>query len=503
MIVELTLTRRSCDSLQQQIVHQLREQIRTGRLTPEFELPSSRDLSEQYAISRNTAMQAYEKLISEGYLVTERGVCTRVSSAIPDRCLYIPQKAPTPEPELEQAARRRVPIVFKGQRPFMPRRASGPPTIDFWPGRVNRKLFPLATWRRLADEVLSAAPSGLVDYGDPAGLADLRAAVASHIAATRGVRCGPDRVIITAGIQEGINLISRLFVSPGVGVVIENPGYGSAASTFESYGARLIPVQVDALGLRVSELPETDVSLAYVSPSHQFPTGVSLVPERRHALLAWAKRTGSYILEDDYDSDYNFSGPPLMSLAGHCGDDCVIYAGTLSKALGAGIRTGFLVLPAHLVEPAITVKMIGNYANPWLDQAILASFMGSGTYHRHLRTIRKACSELLAHLVARLELMFGEVELFGLQNGMHVMWRLPPDMPRPEELARLARDRGVSIYTLASGGAFDRGSGYAGDCVLLGYAALSEREITQGVETLARIREEHRAAVPESAAACN
>lgn len=492
MIVELTLTRSSHDTLQQQIVHQLREQILTGRLTSEFELPSSRDLSEQYAISRNTAIQAYEKLISEGYLITEKGVCTRVSPAIPDRCLYVAESTPIVDPRAVPPADRRAPIVFQGRRPSMPRHDACSPKIDFWPGRVNRKLFPLTTWRRLADEVLSGASSGLVDYGDPAGLADLRAAIAAHIAATRGVRCGPDRIVVTAGIQEGINLISRLFVSPGVGVVIENPGYGSAALAFESYGARLIPIQVDELGLRVSELPEHDVSLAYVAPSHQFPTGVSLIPERRQALLAWARRTGAYILEDDYDSDYNFSGPPLLSLAGHCGDDRVIYAGTLSKALGAGIRTGFLVLPEHLVEPAVTAKLIGNYAHPWLDQAILALFMGSGAYHRHLRTIRKACSELLHHLIERLELTFGNLELFGVQNGMHVMWRLPPDMPGPEELARLARDSGVGIYTLGKGGAFDCRSGYATDCVLLGYAALTEREITQGVEVLARIRDDHR-----------
>ncbi|PZQ15930.1 MAG: transcriptional regulator [Ancylobacter novellus] len=488
MLVELDLARDRGATLQRQIVEQLRAAILKGRLEPGAELPSSRELSEQYGVARNTVVQAYETLAGEGYVVSRRGGRTRVASPIPDDCLGVPAPAAAAAQMTAPAAGRRPDVVFRTARPALPS-ATEDGTIDFWPGRANRRLFPIAAWRRLADEALAGAPSGLVEYNAAGGLAELRQAIADHVASARGIRAGADAVIVTAGVQEALNIVARLLVSDGVGVAIENPGYGSAALVFESHGARLVPTLTDSEGVIVDRLPESGVSLAYVTPSHQFPTGVAMSAARRDALLDWSRRTGAYVFEDDYDSDYSFSGPPLVSLAGRSDGDGVIYASTLSKALGAGVRAGYIVLPPELVEPALTIKTLANYGHPWLEQAILARFLSSGAYRRHLREIRRRCADLLGALGEQLTRAFGPVELSGAHNGMHVMWTLPADLPDAEPFAERALAAGTRVYTLERAGAFDAESGFARRNLLLGYAALTEREIAAGVEAMRRAAE--------------
>lgn len=486
MLIELGLVRETGASLQAQIVDQLREQIVSGRLRPGFVLPPSRELARQYNVSRNTVIHAYERLASEGYLSAIKGVRTTVAETIPETCLLV-GKTPDASPDpARPTARARV--VFKGEAlSVTPQAADARPFVDFWPGRVNRALFPIATWRKLADDALSSLASELTDYGDPAGLPALREAIARHVSLSRGVTCSAASVIVTAGTQEAINLIARMLVTTGTGVVVEDPCYGSPAHTFRSYGARLHPVPVDRDGLITDLLPERGVSFAYVTPSHQFPTGATLTPTRRRALLDWAHRSGAYIVEDDYDSDYIFDGPPILSIAGADAGDCVIYVGTFSKSLGAGVRTGYLIVPPQLISVARKVKTMGNYGHPWLEQAILESFINSGGYQRHLRTIRKASSETLNCLMSRLQAVFGPLEIWGINGGMHVMWLLPDWMPAPEDFkARLAA-RGVSVHTLESGGAYCPSGFYRDRAILLGYAALGQREIIRAVDIMARI----------------
>lgn len=493
MIFELALDRDRGTTLQRQIAVQIRSIILKGRLGAGTELPSTRDLAEQYGISRNTVVQAYDALASEGYIVSKPGARTRVASLIPDDCLGASPAAGEEQDSWPAAAR--APLALRAARPSLPRGTADVGVIDFWPGRANRKLFPIATWRRLADEALAGAPSGLVEYNDPAGLPDLRAAIALHVASARGMTVEPNAVIVTAGVQEALNIVARLFVKDGVGVAIENPGYGAAGLVFESYGARLAPTPVDAEGIIVDRLPESGVSLAYVTPSHQFPTGVAMSAARRDALLEWSRRTGAYLFEDDYDSDYSFSGPPLVSLAGRSRRGGVIYAGTLSKALGAGVRASYLVLPPELVEPAQTVKTLASYGHPWLEQAILARFLGSGVYRRHLREVRRQCADLLGVLRDRLTRAFGAVQLHGEHNGMHVMWTLPDGLPDAATFAEAALATGARVYTLQGAGACDAGSGLAARNILLGYAALSAGEIATGVEALRRAVEAGAASV--------
>lgn len=487
MLVELSISRDPSTTLQEQVATQIRVQILSGRLRPGDELPSSRDLANQYDLSRNTITHAYDRLLGEGYLETLKGVGTRVASLIPDACLVVVDKS-VGGTGLGPA--QRVPVVFRGETLKVPSRSLAPPAIDFWPGRPNRDHFPVTAWRRLADEVLATSSSGLIEYGDPAGLLALREAIAAHVSAGRGFDCTADMVIITAGIQEAINLIARMLVTDGTGVVMENPGYGSAARTFESYGARLFPVRVDEDGIDTDHLPQTDVSLAYVTPSHQFPTGAPMSADRRRALLEWSYRTGAYIVEDDYDSDFNYSGPPLLSLAGGDTANSIIYTGTFSKALGAGVRTGFIIVPPQLIDVARAIKTMSNYGHPWLDQAILVGFLRGDVFQRHLRLIRKAYSETLLHLTRHLTMQFGTIDLWGTHNGMHVMWR-PPSWVGPAETFKLRlQERGVHVHTLRSGGAYDEASGYGEMAILLGYAALSHKEVQTAVAIMARVAEE-------------
>lgn len=486
MLEELSLSRNPSATLQEQVAKQIRHQILSGRLRPGDELPSSRDLANQYDVSRNTITHAYDRLIGEGYLETLKGVGTRVSGLIPDACLLVADKSVA---GTGLGPARRAPVVFRGETLKVPSRSFAHPAIDFWPGRPNRDHFPSTAWRRLADEVLATSSNGLVEYGDPAGLPALREAIAAHVSASRGFDCTADMVIITAGIQEAINLIARMLVADGTGVVMENPGYGSAARTFESYGAHLFPVPVDEFGIDTDQLPEAGVSLAYVTPSHQFPTGAPMSADRRRALLEWSYRTGAYIIEDDYDSDFNYSGPPLLSLAGGDTANSIIYTGTFSKALGAGVRTGFVIVPPQLIDVAGAIKTMSNYGHPWLDQAILVGFLRGDVFQRHLRFIRKAYSETLLHLTRHLKMQFGPVELWGTHNGMHVMWRLPSGVGPAQQFKLRLQERGVHVHTLHSGGAYDECSGYGETAILLGYAALSHKEIQTAVAIMASVAE--------------
>jgi GntR family transcriptional regulator/MocR family aminotransferase len=486
MLIELRLSRATGTTLQAQIAEQLRLQIVGGRLQPGYELPPSRELARQYGVSRNTIIHAYEHLISEGYLATVKGVRTIVAGSIPETCLSVEKEDAAPSGKHRSAPR--APIVFDGENLAVP--AVIPRStkiIDFWPGRANAAHFPAATWRKLADDALATPSRELVEYGDPAGLPALREAIAQHVASSRGIRCSAESVIVTAGTQEAINLVARMLVAEGTGVVIEDPAYGSAAHTFKSYGARLHSIPVDRDGLATDLLPEQGVSFAYVTPSHQFPTGATLSAPRRMALLDWAYRTGAYIVEDDYDSDYSFDGPPALSLAGADNGQCVIYVGTFSKSLGAGVRTGYLIVPPQLVDVARRVKAMSNYGHPWLEQAILQGFISSGAYQRHLRMIRKASSETIGYLISRLQASFGQLDIWGVNGGMHVMWLLPDWMPSAEDFKARLEVNGVHVHTLASGGAYCQTGLYRDRAILLGYAALTQRQIGRAVEIMRQV----------------
>jgi GntR family transcriptional regulator/MocR family aminotransferase len=471
-------------ALQAQLFEQIRNLILSGKLKPGTPLPASRGLAEQLGVSRNTVLLAYERLTAEGYLQAREAVGTFVSFELPERCLAARAATPGPRAPDDLAPRKRE-LAFRGraQAVVNPHRLA----IDFWVGRPDAHSFPLRTWRRLLNRALVTAGSKFTEYRDPTGMLELHRAIASHVALARGIDARPEQVIVVAGCQGGLNVAARLLIQPRARAAIENPCYQGAAFLFESYGAQLVPVPVDSDGLDVDALPAgPPIQLLYVTPSHQYPMGYTLSLERRLRLLDWAARAGTTILEDDYDSDFRYRGSPLTALMGLDRHGSVIYLGTFSKSMGAGLRLGYLIVPPQLVEAARTVKALLDNGHPWLEQAAMAAFLESGSYANHLRRIRQLYRARRDCLIESLRARFGEVDLSGQDSGMHLTWHLPSDLPRASEVQQLAAVQGVGIYCLQSGAAYDfDGCAYSDSAIMLGYSSLDERQIRDGVERVA------------------
>lgn len=491
MAIPINLDRELTRSLQEQIYTQIRDLILTGRLAGRSRLPSSRELACDLGVSRNTVLCAYEWLKNEGYLDVVNNAGVFVNPTIPEQCLTdtargnTVSRAPVPN-----AVQRRPELRFDIPTPARVYRDWNRPSIDFWYGRFDHRNFPLNTWRRLINENLSRAGRNLSEYGAPNGCSELREAIAEHLGLTRGISMNADRIVITAGAQDALNVICRLLVRPGVSVIVENPCYGAAALVLESFGAKLHPMPVDSQGLDTSALQNISASLAYVTPSHQFPTGATIPLDRRIQLLNWAEKVGAYVIEDDYDSDFRYDSPPLTALAGLDRDGRVIYVGTFSKSIGAGVRVGYVVLPEPLVQPALVVKSLASYGQPWMDQIVIADFMQSGGYRNHIRKLRQKYRQSRDALVTGLRQHFGpKVQLFGEDAGMHILWKLPDGLSA-DAVAAAAATRDVGLYTFDSVGAREfEGSNLARDSLVLGYSSLSADEVTEGIRRVAAAME--------------
>src|SRR5216684_7955515 len=328
-------------SLQAQIFDQVRTLILDGRLQAGMSLPPTRLLAERYQVSRNTVMIAYDRLVAEGY-VESRGTSGVFVTAIPPDDLLLVNSphgilrsnGPTPAQSGEPL------LCFAGS----PGGGKDRPTIDFWVGRSAAGGFPLRVWRRIVTRLLSGNSQYLTDYCDPAGLPQLRKAIADHLGRTRGMHVTTDQIIVTAGGQDALNLVINLLRGHTEHLCIENPCYAGASMIFESEKLQIEPVPVDSDGIRTDCLPNKQRSLIYVTPSHQYPTGVVMTLSRRLALLRWADDTDSYIMEDDYDSDFRYDGPPLTALSGLDRGRRVFYIGSFSKSVGAGLRLGYAVV---------------------------------------------------------------------------------------------------------------------------------------------------------------
>jgi GntR family transcriptional regulator/MocR family aminotransferase len=499
MQIPLVLDPSASQSLTSQLVEQLRDAIRRGRIGRGTKLPSSRRLSEQLGVSRNTVVRAYDELSIEGYVEARPASCVAVAAELPDS-LALPADAAPGLHRDDAGERTSMPMpALELRSQDLVNRSRSRLSFDFFPGRPNAGLFPVKTWRRLIQNCLSHGGAvGLSQYADPAGAIALRTAVASHLAMTRGIVAEASRVIIVSGIQEGISIAARLFLRPGTPAVVENPGYQGAVFAFEAAGADVVSADVDTGGLIVDALPQRPVALAYVTPSHQYPTGRTLAAARRAPLIAWARRVGCYLLEDDYDCDFRYEGSPLPAIAA-LAPDCTIYLGTFSKSLGAGLRLGYMVVPAHLADAVRTMKTLLNNGNPWLDQAVLAEMMRSGSYAAHLSRIRPQYRARRDALLAALHRYFGLAEVSGEGGGLHLFWQLPPDVPDAATVEVQARRVRVGVYALASGGAHDaRSTVFSRRGLILGYAALAPKQIEEGVARLAKVIED---AMPRKAGA--
>jgi GntR family transcriptional regulator/MocR family aminotransferase len=397
--------------LYQQIYAYLRTAILAGRLPGGQKLPSTRALADALMVSRNTVLAAYDQLTAEGYLESLEGSGTYVADVLPEHLLTTPEScipAPPqprhpapPGPRLSERALAQMasrPIV-----PLLPPLPNGRPR-PFSLGMSALDAFPYPLWSRLVARHARRMTFGALTYQDAAGYRPLREALAAHVTVSRRIRCTPEQIVITAGAQGAFDLTARVLLNAGDPVWMEDPGYVGARGALLGAEAEIIPVAIDHEGLVVAAgmARAPQARLAYVTPAHQFPLGVTMSLRRRLALLRWAKRVDAYILEDDYDSEYRFAGRPLATLQGLDEAERVIYIGTFSKVLAPALRIGYLILPPRLVEPFVKVRRLIDFHLPILEQAALADFLAEGHFTRHLRRVRTLFAARRAALLAAL-----------------------------------------------------------------------------------------------------
>jgi len=481
--MELILNVDSTKPLQQQFFDEIRGMILDGRLAAGLALPPTRNLAQRYGVSRNTVTLTYDRLAAEGYVESRSTKGFFVAEIPPDDLLLIgnrtapPDNGPLPEEPPEAV------LCFAGE----PGGGSDRPELDFWVGRSASTSFPLSVWRRIISRLLDHESQYLTDYSDPAGLPELRSAIADYLGRSRGVVASPDQIIVTCGGQEALNLVTELMRPQSESLCIETPCYVGASMVFTAEDMPITPVPVDRDGLNTNLLPDSKRNLIYVTPSHQFPTGETLSLNRRLSLLRWAEETDSYIIEDDYDSDFRYDGPPLMALAGLDQGRRVFYIGTYSKSVGAGLRVGFVVVPRRYWSDARLLKARMSNGQSWLEQRALSEFLREGHFERHLRKQTKVYRARRDRLVAELKSHFGDVDLSGQEAGLHLVWHLPPDFPSASEIQRRARENGVGVYALSSGAAFDFDNTAPDRTLVLGYSSLDEDQIAHAVKIIADI----------------
>jgi GntR family transcriptional regulator/MocR family aminotransferase len=465
--------------LQQQIYAEVRRAILEGVVAPGARLLSSRALADELTVSRTTTLLAYEQLVAEGYLTSHQGSGTFVARELPDDMPGIRVSTAASKTREARISKRGAELAAV---PPPGLRVGGPPR-PFRLGTPGLDLFPVRLWSKLAHRRLKSATLVQLDYGDARGLPLLREAIAEHVSSARGTRCTADHVIIVAGAQRGVEMICRLVLDPGDRAWTEEPGYPGARSALLAAGADIVPVRVDGDGLDVSygERRAPDARLAYVTPSHQFPAGVPMSLSRRLALLKWASRARSWVVEDDYDSEFRYGTRAIPCLHGLDVDGCVIYVGSFAKTLFPALRLGFLIVPPGLRETIRAVRRASDVHPPTLDQATLADLMIEGHYQRHLRQMRAAYLERLGALSDALRRFCGDaVRLRPVRTGLHAVADLyGADAVRVHQEAAA---RGVEATPLS---AYFIGRPKDANALVLGFAAIGPEVIVKGAEKLA------------------
>ncbi|MEU5318255.1 PLP-dependent aminotransferase family protein [Streptomyces sp. NPDC021056] len=446
----LTVDRGSAQRLSAQVEGQLRDAIRTGRLQAGERLPSSRELARELGLSRGLVQDCYAQLQAEGYLVTRVGSATRVAA-----CAQPTAPVPAPPPD----ARPRL-------------------IADFRHGVPDLTSFPLADWLWATGEAARHMPTADLDYGDPRGSSALREVVAGYLRRVRGAAADPARTVVCSGYAQGLSLTLGALARRGVRVVAyEDPGGpATARAAAEAAGLTAVPVPVDEEGLDVSELAATGARAVIVTPAHQWPTGVVLAPDRRHALIDWAVRQDAYVIEDDYDAEFRYDREPVGALQGLAADR-VISIGTVSKSLAPALRLGWLLCPPALVDLVTDLKRVTDRGSPTLDQLALARLIESGRYDRHLRRMRTTYSTRRTVLVETLAAHAPAVRLSGLAAGFHAVAHLPATADE-HALVGAARTRGVGLYGMS---VCRTSQAAEPPQLVLGFGDVTERAIAEGV----------------------
>ncbi|SCY35238.1 PLP-dependent aminotransferase family protein [Desulfoluna spongiiphila] len=457
----LTLDKCSRVPMIRQVYGQIRRRILNGELPAGTRLPSSRELSERLGVSRNVILEAYDLLYAEGFTESRTGSGTYIApgSVYPEAP---PPQAPEPShisTETEHAAG----------------------VIDFKSGTPDLRLFPARTWLSMLKRVYARPSEEVLAYGQPEGRMELREAICRHVVERRGVCCHPDQVIITSGTTQAIGIVCALLLRKQREAVLEDPITLDIQHIVRGHGGVILPVPVDGSGIITERLPQgPSPAFVFVTPSHQFPLGGTLPIQRRIDLLHYADAKGAFIVEDDYDSEFRFDGPPISSLHGLC-PERVIYIGTFSKTFCPSIRTGYLVLPKELIAPARTLKWQSDLHNDTASQLALAEFITRGHYLRHISKMKKLYRQRRLATVNALTDAFGEgVCILGSETGLHLSARFQKISFTKKRLARI-ESQGARVYPVSHHNIVQ---GQHRDTLVMGYGNLDPDIIRQGIGLL-------------------
>jgi GntR family transcriptional regulator/MocR family aminotransferase len=458
-----------------QVYRALRAAIVDGRLPAGHRLPATRVLATDLRVGRNSVTAAYERLTAEGYLAARVGAGTFVArTTAPAR----PRRG-SADPLRPRSGWTYVPLAVSSDQKV--------PEYDFRTGIPDAGLFPFDTWRRLVAAEVRLRANSPGTYAEPDGHPALRAAIARYLGVSRSVRATGDEPVVTNGTQHALDLIGRVLLKPGDVVAVEEPGYPPARRLFESLGARIHGVPVDAEGLVVDALPG-NARLVYSTPSHQFPLGRAMSLGRRNALLDWARRRPVAIVEDDYDSEFRFSQRPLEPLYSLDSAGRVLYVGTFSKTMLPTVRTGFVLAPPSLRPALVAARQMGDGYGQVALQAALARFIDEGRLARHVRTAGKAYADRHARIVARLADL-DELDVVPSAAGLHVTALLRDgDAGRATRVVTAAARRGVVLDDLGTY-AYDSATQAAG--FVFGFGAAVSDRIDEGLSLFAELVRTH------------
>ena len=482
-LLTIHITENSAEPRYRQLYHAFRESILAGRLRPGLKLPGSRAVARELGLSRNTVVAAFEQLEEEGFIQGVRGSGSYVSETLPD--LSIRSSGSTQESasrdsgfQGEISARaKRLDVLHPRDRDLG--------SLPFTPGLPALDVVPLDRFARLMSRAVRDATAADLTYGGPMGYAPLREAVADYLRACRAVNCHAERILITNGAQQGLALISDLLLEQGSPVWIEEPGYEGARSAFRAAGARIVPVPVDEQGLNLEAglALEPKPRLVYISPSHQYPTGVTMSLERRLRLLEWAQQNGVWLVEDDYDSELRYKGRPVAALQGLGHGQNVLYLGTFSKVLFPALRLGYMVIPDALKRIFTLGRSVVDTHPPNVTQMALAEFITEGSFASHLRRMRHLYSKRQSLAQELIESLCGSwLKINDQAGGMHLAAWAKRDFD-DVQLAERGRERGLCLRPLST--YYSQPPGHPG--LVLGFAGFHDYQLKEAAIKLAEL----------------
>jgi GntR family transcriptional regulator / MocR family aminotransferase len=482
LVPSIALDRSKRTPIYSQLYEWFRAAIIEGLLRPGQRIPSTRSLAKELQVSRIPVLNAYEQLRTEGYLESVVGAGTRVAMSIVDDTVGLRSaKARQGSGRAPGLAPRR--LSERGMA--FTRDSTQPLASNLGAFRVNLPAldeFPINTWSKLVIRHSRKVPSAIMAYGDAMGYLPLREAIAEYLGIVRTVRCEASQVVVTTGSQQGLQIAAHVLLDSNDPVCVEDPGYPGARLAFMNAGARVVPVPVNAEGLSVEQMirKTPNARAVYITPSHQYPLGMTMSARQRLRLLDWAARSGAWIIEDDYDSEYRFSSRPIGSLQGMDADARVIYVGTYSKVMFPALRLGYLVVPKDLVAAfAGALDAVGIFSSP-LFQTVLTDFIREGHFARHIRRMRMLYLERRKALVRALRDQLGDMlEIVGAEAGMHLAAMLPLEVS-DTMISRNAATRGLSVMPLSA--CYLNPPARGG--LILGYGGANEHQIRDGVRKL-------------------